>query len=351
MQATDITDVNTTESASSNDSSSTGAVVENQDVNTETSTPSVEQTANPDKAEKSLEDVVKDAFDKSTSPAEEEKQDKEKPPVEDKELTQEGEEKVEKVEEKGPIPYERFQEVNSQKVELESKWKEAEPLVEAHKSVVDFCQKNDIAPEEFQFWLDIAAKAKNDPNAALEALAPQLKQLQAFKGEELDPELKAAVDSGEITLPMAKRLAAAEAQKKWGEAQTKKQQERQEAQLAHRYQEEMKSSLVSWAESKGKSIPDFKPKSAGQDDGIFELFIHKYMADAPHAKLTDQKSLTSFAEKTLESVLKSVKRFSPVSTATNKVLRTSQTNNGASKTPNSVDEVIAATARKHGIVT
>ena len=50
---------------------------------------------------------------------------------------------------KGPVPYERFHEINENKKQFEEKIKEYEPMVQAHKSIVEYCQTNSISEDEF----------------------------------------------------------------------------------------------------------------------------------------------------------------------------------------------------------
>ncbi len=347
--STDIIDVNTeTDSSTVSATASEGA---EQDVNSTATESSTEATAT-EQTENTLESVLEESLKAATSSeVDGDKQaDSEEKSADDQEPSDEQPKTVEL--EKKPIPYERFQEVNAQKTQFERQISEFKPLAEAQKGIHDYCTKNNVTPEDFNYWLEVAATVKNDPAKALELLQPQLQQLQSFKGDTLSPELQAAVDNGEISQAYAKRIAAAESQQKWNAERTKHTEAQRKQELTARYQTEMTNSLVTWAETKAGKMPDFKPKAGPNgEDGVYELFINKLTVELPGAKIEDDKSLIAFAEKTLESVLKTVGRFTvKPSQAGNKVLRTSQTNGGPVGAPKSVDEAITQAARRHGVM-
>lgn len=253
-----------------------------------------------------------------------------------------------KVEDKGPIPYERFAEVNEQKKTFEAQVQQYEPLAKAQQSIVDYCQKHNVEPEDFSKWLEIAALVKNDPVKAFEVLAPEFEKLQSFKGDKLSPELQSAVDNGEISLNLAKQLMQKEHKLKWTEENEKRQQQQRQAEKAQQYQTEMTESLTTWYQSKSKGIPEFQHKEHGPR--LAKLFWNQFTAEAGDAKISDAKSLIAYAEKTMQDVLETVKPFLN-KPSQQKVLRTSQTNTTASKGPIvDVDEAIKDAARKHGLV-
>jgi hypothetical protein len=348
--STDITDVNT-DSAPSTESATASVGAEQQDANTNATDSSTNATATQE-TEKTLEQVVQDAFKESSASEDGETK---QPETETEKPTDEKEQSVDqppKEEEKGPIPYERFKEVNEAKTNYEKQINEFKPLAEAQRSIFDYCQKNNIAPDDFNYWLEVAALVKNDPAKALEVLQPQLDQLQSFKGDKLSPDLMAAVENGEISLQYAKRIAAAENQQKFTAERSKQTAQQRQQELANKYQTEMTNSLVSWAESKGSKVPDFKPKVApNAKDGMYELFINKLTVELPRADIKDEKSLIAFAEKTFESVLETVGGFTTKPKAAGQtVLRTSQTNGSPKGEPKTLDDAIKRAAQQHGLV-
>lgn len=347
--STDITDVNT-DSASSTESATASVGAEQTDANTNATESSTNATATQE-TETTLESVVKKAFEDSSASEEGEKEQTAKTdkPVDEKEQSAD---QTTNEEEKGPIPYERFKEVNEAKVTFEKQINEYKPLAESQKSIVSFCQNNNISPDDFQYWLDVAATVKNDPSKALELLQPQLDQLQSFRGDKLPPDLMKDVEDGVLTLAHAKRIAAAEKQKEFVEKKSQQSAQQRQQELTQKYQTEMTNSLVSWAESKGSKVPEFKPKTGpNAKDGMYELFINKLTVELPRADIKDEQSLISFAEKTFESVLETVGGFTTKSKAAgNKVLRTSQTNGSQNGEPKTLDDAIKRAAQQHGLV-
>jgi len=347
--STDITDVNTeTDSSTVSATASVGA--EQTDANTNATDSSTNATATQ-KTETTIESVIQKAFEDSSASEEGEKEQT----AETAQPTDKEEQSVDQPaneEEKGPIPYERFKEVNEAKVQYEKQINEFKPLAESQKSIISFCQNHNISPDDFQYWLDVAATIKSDPNKALELLQPQLDQLQAFRGDKLPDDLQKDVDDGVLTLAHAKRIAAAERQKEWTEKKALQTAEQRKQELSQKYQTEMTNSLVSWAESKGSKVPEFKPKtSPNAKDGLYEFFINKLTVDLSRAEIKDEKSLIAFAEKTFESVLESFGGFiARPKAAGNKVLRTSQTNGSQQGEPKTLDDAIKRAAQQHGLV-
>lgn len=346
--STDITDVNTeTDSSTVSATASVGA--DQTDANQNATESSTNATATQE-TETTLESVVKKAFEDSSTSEEGEKEqtaETEKPADEKEQST----DQPANEEEKGPIPYERFKEVNEAKVQYEKQINEFKPLAESQRSIISYCQNNNISPEDFQYWLDVAASVKNDPSKALELLQPQLDQLQSFRGDKLPPDLQKDVEDGVLTLAHAKRIAVAEKQKEFVEKKAQQSVQQRQQELSQKYQTEMTNSLVSWAESKGSKVPEFKPKSGpNAKDGMYELFINKLTVELPRADIKDEKSLIAFAEKTFDSVLETVGGFTTKSKAAGQtVLRTSQTNGSRQTEPKTIDDAIKLAAQKHGL--
>lgn len=325
------------------------------DVNQQPPAASSEQQATPPaQVEKQIDEYVKNMFkeDESESAPEAEQKEGEKDdqqlPKAEGEKAEEGQEDQPKPDEqKGPIPYERFAEVNTAKTELEQKVSQMEPLVQAQQSISEHCIRNNIQPQEFQFWMDVAALAKTNPQEALKKLAPQLEVLQGFTGEILPKDLQAAVDSQEISLPFAKRLAALENQLKFNQNQAKFSQEQLAMQQQQHYEQEVRNSVGSWIASKQKLDPDFKPKaSVDAPDGKFEYVMNKFGAEGKTAKTLDE--LIKIAEKSYAGVEASLKAFAPRQNG-HRVVKTTQSTTRAPVAPKSVEEVIASRAAKHGI--
>ncbi len=245
-----------------------------------------------------MESVINDAFKKSTEGSSQEpvKEEVDKEVVEEKEeATTPEEEKVEneddkkedvvdeenteKADEKGPVPYERFQEVVAKRNEIETKLKEYEPLAAQHQRIVEYCGQNSITQEQFSQGLEIIALMNTDPAKALEKLAPLYNELQGFVGNKLPEDLQKDVDAGDLPLTRAKEIAQLRAQSKFGENRSKQTAEQAKARQEREFQSALTSAATTWDSAKRTSDPDYKPK-AKEDapDGKWELTRDKFLA-------------------------------------------------------------------------
>lgn len=319
-------------------------ILRNPDVNTDggSSTPSTGESASPEVVKettastsvetpsdqpKDFEAAVEAGF-KATSA--------EKEPEEESENSEEQVETKEEseIEDKGPIPYERFAEVNKAKVEAEQLIESQKEAVSAYNKIEEFCTAHGIAPEDFSYWLNVAALTKNDPAKAMEMLNPKVQELQSFKGEILSPELQSAVENGEISLEWAKKLAA---------------QEQVEQQRQQKFMQEVQTSFDSWAHSVQKSDPDFKPKSSPDaPDGKFELVLHKIGAEWQKAGIKTPQDLTAFAEKCYNAIKGTVSAFSGQKKSST-IVRSNQSTSAAQGEPKTMEEAISRGFSKAGV--
>jgi hypothetical protein len=315
------------------------------DVNTQSESSS--DASSQEKA-KTLEEVAKDIYDKSQSQSDETQKVEE--PAE-KDAQEESQKKEDgQTQKEGPVPYERFAEVNTKKVELEQQIAQVQPLLESYYSIHNYLQENNITPEEHSNWMGIMAKLKQDPAQALEALKPYLEVMQSHTGEKLDEDLKSAVDGGEISLKYAKELMATRSKAQFVQKQTLQFQQASQAQLQQQHFNRLQQTLNSWVSNKGSLIPEFKPKTdANAPDGVYELFLNKFANEARVANPKSEAELIAIAEKALTGIQSSISRFAPKQSNGSKFVRSSQTNTQAPREPKTLQEVAIAVAKKHGI--
>lgn len=238
--------------------------------------------------------------------------------------------KTKETEDKGPVPYERFQEVIAEKNEATEWRKQAEPLVQAYQGIASHLQQNGVSPEEFHYWMEVAALAKSDPAKAMEKLNPQIQLLQSSTGDVLSPELQAAVDAGEITLDWAKKMAKAQGQSKFVEKQATLSKEQLEAQQQRQYEQQIHNTLTNWLTSKQATDPDLKPAGQNEPDGKLELWRNKLTAMWQSGAIKDAspQGLIQAAEQALQAVNGTLGRFKPKVNGQTHV-RSSQSNRGA----------------------
>lgn len=332
--STDITDVNTTEPASSTDSTAASANAETV-VNNDVASTATTESSQPTDMSSAIDAGFKAAL--AEEPVEEEKKEEEGVEGEQVEAKTE-EEKVEA--DQGPVPYKRFAEINEAKNQFEQKFKEVEPMVEAYRSWVNYFQQNNITEEEHNFWMTVAAQYKNSPEEALKALQPKYAELQSFKGEVLSPELTKAVENGEMSLEWAKKLAQAENRQKHIEKQTIQQQKQAQEQQSQRFMQEVQTSFANWTQQKLASDVGFKPKSdSNAKDGRYEFVLHKIGSEWQRAGVKTPKDLIAFAEKCYNDVKGAFENGQPKRNGVN--VRSNQSSSQGVGEPKSLDEAIS----------
>ena len=172
----------------------------------------------------------------------------------------EGEEQVTEVEPEKPkheeaIPYERFNEVNSKKTELEQQIAASQPLVEQARVTNQFLQDNQIAPQEYQTALKYLQLLRTDPQQAYAMIKPTFERLALLTGDRLTPELQAEVAAGTISPERAQQISRAEAQQQYNQWRGQQQQQVQQGSVT----EVVNGTIGMWAQTKQTVDLEFKP--------------------------------------------------------------------------------------------
>src|SRR6266704_2912552 len=107
-----------------------------------------------------------------------------------------GEQATEAEPEKGPIPYERFEEVNTKYQQANEELERVKPLAEHHQKIVEYCTANNITQEQFSNLLEIQRLLNTEPEKALAKILPIVEAVQGFVGDRLPPDLQTKVDTG-----------------------------------------------------------------------------------------------------------------------------------------------------------
>ncbi len=224
------------------------------------------------------------------------------------------------------IPCERFKEVNDKYVEVEAKYKELEPLAESQRSLINFCQENNISGEDFQKTLEIARLIQVDPAAALKELEPVYNALRGLTGGTLPADLQKAVDDGVLPEEYAKEIAKARGSQQFSSLQTQNTQQRLQRQQQTQFVTSVQQSIKTWSDTKLLGDPDFKPKAnANSPDGKFEVFsdrLFKLMSATPPKTVADAVKL---AESAYQDVGKLFAGLKPRPAATKSVSSTKTT--------------------------
>lgn len=251
--------------------------------------------------------------------------------------TEEDGEKKEEVVENGPVPYERFKEVNDKVAEYESKVKEYEPLAQAHQSIIDFCQTNNISNEDFTQMLEIGRLIQVDPMAAKKAIEPIWNTLNGLTGETLPPDLQKEVDDGVLTEKYAKEIARLRGNRQFSDLQSQNTQRRLQQDQQRQFVNAVQTSVKTWSDTKVISDPDFKPKPGpNAPDGKYEVFLDKFTALTNRSQIRSVADAVKIAEQAYADVNRLFTSLRPKPTASKSVSSTKSTNKTTStgeKTP------------------
>lgn len=205
--------------------------------------------------------------------------------------------------ENGPVPYERFKEVNDKVAEYETKVKEYEPMVEAHRSIIDFCQTNNISNEDFQQMLEIGRLIQVDPSAAKKAIEPIWNALNGLTGEILPPDLKQEVEDGLLTEARAKEIARLRGNRQFSDLQSQNTQKRLQQDQQRQFVNAVQTSVKTWSDTKMISDPDFKPKPGpNAPDGKYEVFLDKFVALTNRTQIKTVADAVKLAEQAYADV-------------------------------------------------
>lgn len=336
-----------------------------QDVKPADSASSAAAVAEPAKTEKAptVQDIVEGIVERaakaesSTAEDEAEESDSTIEPNEGKEGDSEveeadAEEKSEKKDDeaKGPVPYDRFREVNEKARTFEEKLKSYEPLVQAQETTARYCQENEISPDDFRQALEMAALAKKDPIAFYERIKGMVDELAPTAGDKLPKDLADAVEAGTMTLEYAQRLAKAEAKARNGEKRVQLSAEQVAQREAQRLQQDMLGSVTAWINQRKTTDPDFAPKaSESEPDGKYEAFLAKLAFLSQGASLKTSADAIALVEKAYSAVNGFLSRITPKAKGTRRVLSSDRSSTTTDGEPKSIRDVVNRVARAHGL--
>lgn len=258
---------------------------------------------------------------------------------------------------KGPVPYKRFDEVNSAKLKLEEKTKEWEPLVAAQQQLNNILSSAGVGLDEFQNVVEMLVLSKSDPTAAMAKLKPLYTELNQYSDDAIPPEVQAKISSlaervkeGEMSQEAADELKAAwlegvKASKQVSLNAKKGQMTEKQRQEAH--MRSFVDAASSWGKAKQKTDPDYQPVKDGAAPGLFELTEAFFTRGMATAKLSSPHDVV----KLLEDSFAAAKQITqPKKNGATKPQPTSRGTTTVSQAkPKTFGEVAARVAAKHGI--
>lgn len=215
------------------------------------------------------EEQVEKAEKKSVS-----KNETDKPEAEAEKTEAEEEAEVEtKTGQEGPVPYERFNEVLTQRNTFEQRIKqEFEPKAKNFDDIQRYCNDNMIDPASFSRALELQAMLSTGRGEEfLKAIQPLIEQVQGFVGDKLPADLQARVDDGKVDLDTAKELAQLRGKSEFSRKQTERKQQFDAQREQTRMRAEFETSAERWETEKRTGDPDYVPKKGEKEsDGLWE---------------------------------------------------------------------------------
>ena len=225
-----------------------------------------------EKADKEREELLaNETLEEKTAREAKEKADKE---AENEEAVED--EQVEE-KDKGPVPYERFEEVNNKYKVTVEEYEKVKPLAESHQQIQSYCEQWGITQDQFRNLLDIQRLLNTEPEKALAKILPIVESVQGFTGDRLPPDLQKEVDQAQITLERAREVAKLRAQTQFGGQRFQQYQQIQLERQQQQFMNQQVKAVNQWVAAKAKGDPDFKPrKDANSPRGRFE-FVYDAM--------------------------------------------------------------------------
>lgn len=303
------------------------------------------EIASTDEKQEASTDSSDDNSDENEQKNEDEDKSEEEQTNEDEKNEQTEEEKVDtKTDDKSAdgktektIPYERFKQVN----EKAQAYEQGAKYWDQH---VNYCQQNQITPDQHRDGLQMLALINTNPEQALARLESLVTDLKVQTGRGLPKDLQDEVEAGTLSDVRAKELAQARLNRTKHESQTRQsalQQQQSE-------QQALLGALQVWSNNKSKLIPEFKPKTEGGKDGLFEDFIEKqsylWTVETPR-NITDAIAL---ADKALAQVQERAKRYAPKPVVKKAPPTSGRSRHTENDKPASTDDILKKIGRKHG---
>lgn len=182
------------------------------------------------------------------------------------------------VSDRGPVPYDRFQKVISQKNEYKEGHRQ-------YQQITSYLAGNNINSEEASTGLQIMALMKNDPQKALEALTPYMETLRQLTGEAMPEDIRERVDDGYMDEDAGKELARARAEANRLKQTNDRVQEQQVQAQSAQHLETLAQTVTAWEMQTRQQDPDFDLKQDEIDDRVRVLVAERGRPDTDEAAI------------------------------------------------------------------
>jgi hypothetical protein len=152
---------------------------------------------------------------------------------------------------------------------------------ERYGNVERFLKQNGVSAEEASQALTISALLKNDPVQAWQTLKPIVQKLLVDAGEVLPQELKARVESGELTVEAANEIARERASRTSIERKQKTTEEQREEERQTAHINSLRDAANTWAAERKAKDPNFEAKELAIKKALNWIITTEGKADTP----------------------------------------------------------------------
>lgn len=193
-------------------------------------------------------------------------------------------------ESQGPVPYARFSEVVEEKNSALEQVRQLEPAVRDYMQIKGFIENNQLTVEDFHWAMNLVAAKRNNPDAYLKMLEPDLQQVgQMQGGGQLDADLKEAIANGEMSQQWAEKVQAGRAKESFQQQSARARLEAQQRQQVRAVQAGLTNAIMDWVKTKQTSDTEFQPNKKG-GIGLHETFAaHLRMAAEAQTPTTPEQ--------------------------------------------------------------
>lgn len=144
--------------------------------------------------------------------------------------------------------------------ELVQQRNEARESAEKFDVMQNYLADNNLSGEEAAVGLDIMAKMKSDPMAALEALKPYVQQLSQAAGIVMPQDIQTRVDDGYLDENAGRELAIARAEAARQKQHNEQMVQRQQMQTQQDHIDYLAETVTNWEENARSNDPDYDLK-------------------------------------------------------------------------------------------
>ena len=144
--------------------------------------------------------------------------------------------------------------------ELVQQRNEAKESAEKFDIMQSYLAENNLSGDEAAAGLEIMAKMKSDPMAALKALQPYVQQLSQAAGIIVPADIQAKVDDGYLDESAARELTRSRADAAWQKQQNAALVQQQQQQAQQEHTNYLASLAMEWEENARANDPDYDLK-------------------------------------------------------------------------------------------